>query len=65
MRSQDNNNTTSLSLVAAVFTVLLLAAATAGCTGTDRQNTGDVVVAVTIPPEQEFVERVGGAITSG
>lgn len=60
MRSQDNNNTTSLSLVAAVFTVLLLAAATAGCTGTDRQNTGDVVVAVTIPPEQEFVERVGG-----
>ncbi|BBL67766.1 metal ABC transporter solute-binding protein, Zn/Mn family [Methanoculleus chikugoensis] len=38
----------------------MLAAATAGCTGTDRQNTGDVVVAVTIPPEQEFVERVGG-----
>jgi zinc transport system substrate-binding protein len=38
----------------------LLAAATAGCTGTDRQQDGQVVVAVTIPPEQEFVERVGG-----
>ena len=55
-----NRNIATLSLVAAVFTVLLLAAATAGCTGTDRQDTGEVVVAVTIPPEEEFVERVGG-----
>ncbi|MFA7563076.1 MAG: zinc ABC transporter substrate-binding protein [Methanoculleus sp.] len=48
------------SLVAAVFTVFLLLAATAGCTGADRQDCGEIVVAVTIPPEQEFVERVGG-----
>ncbi|MDN7012220.1 zinc ABC transporter substrate-binding protein [Methanoculleus sp. FWC-SCC3] len=61
METKGNNNTTrSQSLVAAVFTVFLLAAATAGCTNTDRQNGGDVIVAVTIPPEQEFVEQVGG-----
>lgn len=60
MGTNGNSNTTSLSLVAAVFTVFLLAAATAGCTGTDRQNDGKIVVAVTIPPEEEFVERVGG-----
>ncbi|KAF5087528.1 MAG: zinc ABC transporter substrate-binding protein [Methanoculleus horonobensis] len=60
MRSQDNNNTVRLSLVAAGFIVFLLAAAAAGCTGTDRQDGGEVVVAVTIPPEEEFVERVGG-----
>jgi zinc transport system substrate-binding protein len=60
MGMKVNRNIATLSLVAAVFTVLLLAAATAGCTGTDRQDDGEVVVAVTIPPEQEFVERVGG-----
>ncbi|KDE55121.1 metal ABC transporter solute-binding protein, Zn/Mn family [Methanoculleus sp. MH98A] len=60
MGPQNDSITTPLSLVAAVFAVFLLAAATAGCTGTDRQNDGKVVVAVTIPPEQEFVERVGG-----
>ena len=60
MRSQDNNNIVRLSLVIAIFAVLLLAAATAGCTGPDRQDAGEVVVAVTIPPEEEFVERVGG-----
>ncbi|MDD3933246.1 MAG: zinc ABC transporter substrate-binding protein [Methanoculleus sp.] len=60
MRRQDNGNVAPLSLAAAVFVVLLLAAATAGCTGTERQDDGKVVVAVTIPPEQEFVERVGG-----
>ena len=48
------------SLVATVFTVLLLMAVTAGCTGTNRQDGGEIVVAVTIPPEQEFAERVGG-----
>ncbi|NLB00215.1 MAG: zinc ABC transporter solute-binding protein [Methanomicrobiales archaeon] len=48
------------SLITAVFTVLLLMAATAGCTDTDRQDGGEIVVAVTIPPEQEFAERVGG-----
>jgi len=60
MGSQNRGNITPCSLVAAIFVVLLLAAATAGCTGTDRQDTGEVAVAVTIPPEQEFVERVGG-----
>ncbi len=60
MGSQDKNSTTSFSLIAAAFIVLLLTAATAGCTGTERQQDGRVVVAVTIPPEQEFVERVGG-----
>lgn len=48
------------SLVTAVFTVLLLMAAMAGCTGTDRQDGGEIIVAVTIPPGQEFAERVGG-----
>ncbi|HNV39492.1 MAG TPA: zinc ABC transporter substrate-binding protein [Methanoculleus sp.] len=38
--------------------VLLL---TAGCTGVDhREQDAAIVVAVTIAPEQEFVERVGG-----
>lgn len=60
MRSQDKGNIVSFSLIAASFVILLLAAATAGCTGTERQQDGRVVVAVTIPPEQEFVERVGG-----
>lgn len=60
MGTKGNSNTTSLSLVAAVLAVFLLAAATAGCTGTDRQNDGKIVVAATIPPEQEFVEQVGG-----
>ncbi|NLA99750.1 MAG: zinc ABC transporter solute-binding protein [Methanomicrobiales archaeon] len=49
------------SLITAVFAVfLLMAAAMAGCTGVDRQDSGEIVVAVTVPPEQEFVERVGG-----
>ncbi|MCM2466961.1 metal ABC transporter solute-binding protein, Zn/Mn family [Methanoculleus oceani] len=60
MGSQDKDNAASFSLVSAVFMVLLLAAATAGCTGTERQEDGKIVVAVTIPPEQEFAERVGG-----
>lgn len=60
MGSQDEGKTVSFSLAAAVFVVLLLAAATAGCTGTGRDEDGKIVVAVTIPPEQEFVERVGG-----
>lgn len=61
MEPQDRGNITSRSLVAAAFAVLLLTAATAGCIGTDRhQQDGEIVVAVTIPPEQEFVERVGG-----
>ena len=60
MGSQGNGNDVFISRVAAAFVVLLLATATAGCTGTDRQPDGTVVVAVTIPPEQEFAERVGG-----
>ena len=49
-----------LTRILAAVLVLLLAAATAGCTGADRQQDERIVVAVTIPPEQEFVERVGG-----
>ncbi len=60
MGSQDKDNVAPFSLVSAVFIVLLLAAATAGCTGAERQEDGKIVVAVTIPPEQEFAERVGG-----
>jgi len=41
-----------------IIAVLLL---TAGCTGVDhREQDAAIVVAVTIAPEQEFVERVGG-----
>lgn len=41
-----------------IIAVLLLAA---GCTGVDhREQDAAIVVAVTIAPEQEFVERVGG-----
>ncbi|WP_214019275.1 metal ABC transporter solute-binding protein, Zn/Mn family [Methanoculleus sp.] len=60
MGSQDKGNLTTVLLVAAAFAVLLLAAVAAGCTATEPQQDGRVVVAVTIPPEQEFVERVGG-----
>ncbi|WP_305066345.1 metal ABC transporter solute-binding protein, Zn/Mn family [Methanoculleus sp.] len=60
MGSQDKSNITPFSLIAAAFIVLLLTAATAGCAGTEPQQDGRVVVAVTIPPEQEFVERIGG-----
>ena len=60
MGSQDKGNFASFSLIAVVFIFLLLAAATAGCTGTERQQDDRVIVAVTIPPEQEFVERIGG-----
>jgi len=60
MGSQGKGIVNPLSLVAAAFVILMLAATTAGCTGTDRQDDGKIVVAVTIPPEQEFVERVGG-----
>jgi len=60
MGSQDKGNFASFSLIAVVFISLLLAAATAGCTGTERQQDDRVIVAVTIPPEQEFVERIGG-----
>ena len=60
MKPQDKSKIISFSLVAAVFGILLMTAAMAGCTETDRQQDGQVVVAVTILPEQEFVERVGG-----
>ncbi len=60
MGSQGKGIVNPLSLVAAALVILMLAATTAGCTGTDRQDDGKIVVAVTIPPEQEFVERVGG-----
>ena len=60
MRSQDKSNIAKFSLIAVVLSAVLLTATIAGCTGTERQDDGRVVVAVTIPPEQEFVERVGG-----
>src|SRR5690606_9983632 len=60
MRSSDKGSIPPLFLVAAAFGILLFAATTSGCTGTDRQDDGKIVVAVTIPPQQEFVERVGG-----
>lgn len=60
MGPQNMGRKAPLWLIPAAFLVILLAAATAGCTGTDRQQDERVVVAVTIPPEQEFVERVGG-----
>ena len=60
MESQKRGRKTPLARILAALLVLLLAAATAGCTGADRQQDERIVVAVTIPPEQEFVERVGG-----
>lgn len=62
MRSSDTGIGTLSSLtVAASVILLLLAALAAGCTGIPDQQSGDqIIVAVTIPPEQEFVERVGG-----
>jgi len=57
MRSQRKDVVAHRALV---FVILLLVAFTAGCTGIERQDDGKIVVAVTIPPEQEFVERVGG-----
>ncbi|MDV2481787.1 zinc ABC transporter substrate-binding protein [Methanoculleus sp. Wushi-C6] len=60
MASQDKGRRTLSSLACAALAVLLLAAASAGCTGTEQREDGKIVVAVTIPPEQEFVERVGG-----
>lgn len=60
MRSSGKGSIPPLFLVAAAFGILLFAATTSGCTGTDRQDDGKIVVAVTIPPQQEFVERVGG-----
>jgi zinc transport system substrate-binding protein len=60
MRSSDKGSIPPLFLVAAAFGILLFAVTTSGCTGTDRQDDGKIVVAVTIPPQQEFVERVGG-----
>lgn len=60
MRSSGKGSIPPLFLVAAAFGILLFAVTTSGCTGTDRQDDGKIVVAVTIPPQQEFVERVGG-----
>ncbi len=57
MKPLDRSTIASCSLIA----VLLIAVFMAGCTGVDRHRQDEgIVVAVTIPPEQEFVERVGG-----
>lgn len=52
----------SAYLPSAVLAALLLLASAAGCTGVEQPDTpGDTIaVAVTIPPQAEFVERVGG-----
>ncbi len=52
----------SLSLIAAACLLLGLMTAMAGCTGADVdvEDDGRIVVVATIPPQQEFVERVGG-----
>jgi len=52
----------SLSLIAAACLLLGLMTAMAGCTGADGdvEDDGRIVVVATIPPQQEFVERVGG-----
>ncbi|HPZ32196.1 MAG TPA: zinc ABC transporter substrate-binding protein [Methanoculleus sp.] len=51
-----------LSLIAAACLLLGLMTAMAGCTGADGdvEDDGRIVVVATIPPQQEFVERVGG-----
>jgi len=51
-----------LSLIAAACLLLGLMTAMAGCTGADVdvEDDGRIVVVATIPPQQEFVERVGG-----
>lgn len=57
MEPQDRGAITSGLLII----VLLIAVFMAGCTGVDRHRQDEgIVIAVTIPPEQEFVERVGG-----
>ncbi|HQP72246.1 MAG TPA: zinc ABC transporter substrate-binding protein, partial [Methanoculleus sp.] len=50
-----------LSLIAAACLLLGLMTAMAGCTGADGdvEDDGRIVVVAT-PPQQEFVERVGG-----
>ncbi|RXE55977.1 zinc ABC transporter substrate-binding protein [Methanoculleus taiwanensis] len=52
----------SAYLPSAVLAALFLLAIAAGCTGVEQPDTpGDTItVAVTIPPQAEFVERVGG-----
>jgi zinc transport system substrate-binding protein len=51
-----------LSLIAAACLLLGLMTAMAGCTGADGdvEDDGRIGVVATIPPQQEFVERVGG-----
>lgn len=58
----DTTGIKPLSLVAVACLLLGLMTAMAGCTGADGdvEDDGRIVVVATIPPQQEFVERVGG-----
>lgn len=58
----DTTGIKPLSLVAVACLLLGLMTAMAGCTGADREmeDNDRIAVVVTIPPQQEFVERVGG-----
>ena len=58
----DTTGIKPLSLVAVACLLLGLMTAMAGCTGADGdvEDDGRIAVVVTIPPQQEFVERVGG-----
>lgn len=61
MRSPARSIAASSYLVVAIFTIVLIVVSAAGCTETASQrDDGHIVVTVTIPPEMEFVERVGG-----
>lgn len=58
----DTTGIKPLSLVAVACLLLGLMTAMAGCTGADgeMEDNDRIAVVVTIPPQQEFVERVGG-----
>lgn len=59
---RDTSGIKPLSLVAVACLLLGLMTAMAGCTGADgeMEDNDRIAVVVTIPPQQEFVERVGG-----
>lgn len=59
---RDTSGIKPLSLVAVACLLLGLMTAMAGCTDADgeMEDNDRIAVVVTIPPQQEFVERVGG-----
>jgi zinc transport system substrate-binding protein len=62
MRSREYGTTVPLCRAAVLIGVILLAAVMAGCTDGQQTETGSPIttVVVTIPPQAEFVERIGG-----